>query len=132
MVTTKLHYEAILHRLLTTSGVPALANLVARPALETATPEAAARIAPPDSPLAAAYWQYWSLPESQPMEVFKVQHDVIAALERKGNPVDTWQTLLVAATAYHAATDTCPFCGKGGPLHLPPEHQGMELSRGAT
>lgn len=132
MATTKLQSEAILHRLLTTSGVPALANLADRSTMETVTPEAAARIAPPDSPLAAAYWQYWSLPESQPMATFEAQYDVIAALERKGNQADTWQTLFKAASAYHAASGVCPFCRMRGELHLPGEYPVMELSGGAT
>ena len=131
MVTIKLHSEAILHRLLTTSGIPALANLVDQASrAAVASFEAGSRDIVLTTPLAAAYRRYWSLPESEPLTVFEATRDEITALERKADVRETWQTLLEAATAYHAETGLCPFCRNSGPLHLPSEQPELELLGG--
>ena len=131
MATIKLHSEVILRHLLTTSGIPALANLVDQASREVvASFEAGSRGILLATPLAAAYRYYWSLPESEPLIAFEAVRDEITALERKADARETWQTLLEAATAYHAETGRCPFCRERGPLHLPAEQPELELSGG--
>lgn len=80
--------------------------------------------------LAAAYRRLWGLSETEVRDKAleaRVRGD-ITRLEVQGNPAVSWLTLRETATAYHAETGRCPFCGKAGPLHLPAEQISLELS----
>lgn len=85
------------------------------------------RLLQPDRTLAEAYRRYWSLPESEPIEVFQTAYKAIVTLESEANPQIAWRTLRAAATAWHAETGACPFCRERGELHLPAEQPELEL-----
>lgn len=78
--------------------------------------------------LADAYRRFWSLPESEPIEVFQAVRREIERLESKADPQTAWRTLRATATAFHAESGICPFCRQAGDLHLPAERIESELS----
>jgi len=79
--------------------------------------------------LADAYRRYWDLSETELDKAIEAAYrGDITRLEVQGNPALSWWTLRETATAYHAETGRCPFCGKAGPLHLPAEQISLELS----
>lgn len=80
-----------------------------------------------DPILADAYRRYWTLPETEPLEVFQSAYREIARLEAKGDPAVAWATLRETATGYHAETGVCPFCREPGSLHLPAKRPDMEM-----
>jgi hypothetical protein len=80
--------------------------------------------------LGVAYRRYWTLSETEPLEVFRQAYLEITSLEVAADPENAWRTLREAATAYHVETGRCPFCGKAGPLHLPADQFSMELRDG--
>lgn len=86
------------------------------------------RLLQPDPTLAQAYQQYWSLPESEPMETFKAAYVEIVRLEAQAEPLTAWRTLRDTATVFHAESGVCPFCKLPGELHLPSEQMNQELS----
>lgn len=140
--TSKLHYEAVLQKLLASSDLPALADLVGGVGTNMpGTPsemrdEGEARVQtaprkPTRAPnLAKAYRSYWILAESEPLDVFQAAYQEIAKLEAQTAPAVAWRTLREAASAYHAESGTCPFCREAGALHLPAEQITLELRRG--
>ena len=77
--------------------------------------------------LAATYQRYWTLPETEPMEVFRAAYREIVKQEAQADPRVAWRTLRDAATGYHTETGICPFCRERGELHLPAEQLAMEL-----
>ncbi len=140
MATMKLHPEAVLHRLLASSEIPALADLaggVNKEMPDTSSGmgeerEARAQAAPRKLPLATdlaeAYRSYWTLAEREPLERFRMLYRHIIRLESATDPRVAWRTMREAATAFHTETKICPFCKESGPLHLPAERPEMELS----
>lgn len=84
---------------------------------------------PPDATLSGAYRRYWSLPESESMEVFQAAYAEIVRLEAQADPQTAWRTLREAAMAWHAESGICPFCRHAGELHLPAQEVERELSR---
>lgn len=80
------------------------------------------RLLQPDRTLAAAYRQYWSLPESEPMTAFQSLHREIDILERQVGADTAWRTLEEAAKTWYQETGACPFCKLAGVFHL--EHMG--------
>lgn len=110
------------------SGSPIPEKVVtAATAATGSSPECA--VAPHE--LAAAYRRYWSLPETEPLEVFQAAYREITRLEGAAHSETAWHTLREAATAYHAETGLCPFCRNLGPLHLPAEQISLELAYGS-
>ncbi|MDE2483862.1 MAG: hypothetical protein KGL32_01250 [candidate division NC10 bacterium] len=87
------------------------------------------RLLQPDPTLAEAYRRYWSLPESESMEVFQAAYREIIRLEAQADPQTAWRTLREAAAAWHTETGVCPFCRELGELHLPAQEMERELSR---
>lgn len=86
------------------------------------------RLLQPDRTLADAYWRYWTLPETEPLEVFQAAYKEIVKLEAQADPQTAWRTLRETAKVFHAETGTCPFCREVGDLHLPEEQLELELS----
>lgn len=84
-------------------------------------------IAIPYATLAQAYRRYWTLPESESMEVFQAAKAEIARLEAQAEPLTAWRTLRETATVFHAESGVCPFCRQPGELHLPAETPQLEL-----
>ena len=80
--------------------------------------------------LGTAYRRYRSMPESEPLETFRVAYREIAGLEAQATPETAWRILRETATAFHAETGICPFCRIPGPLHLPADQLSMELRDG--
>jgi hypothetical protein len=81
-----------------------------------------------DAELTQAYRRFWTLPETEPLEVLQAAYLEIVRLETQGPPGVVWRTLREAAAAVHAETGRCPFCQIVGPLHLPAEQIELELS----
>lgn len=80
--------------------------------------------------LALAYPHYWTLTETEPMEVFRAAYLEIARLEAQLAPEVAWHTLRAAAAAHHGKTGVCPFCRERGDLHLAAGQLALELSGG--
>lgn len=82
--------------------------------------------------LAGAYRRYWTLPETEPMEVFQAAHKEIVRLEAQAEPQTAWRTLRATATIFHAESGICPFCREHGALHFPAERLELELRATVT
>lgn len=81
-----------------------------------------------DAELTSAYRHYWTLPETEPVEIFSLAYQQVRELEAHAPQGVAWRTLRETASAFHAEMGVCPFCRERGPLHLPAEQISMELS----
>ena len=77
--------------------------------------------------LVDAYQCYWTLAETESLDLYRSAYRKIVRLESQADPMVAWQTLREAAMTYHAETRICPFCGARGVLHLPAEQLETEL-----
>lgn len=74
----------------------------------------------PEAVLAAAYRQFWTTPETEPLAVFTAILAEIETLESRLDPVAVVRILEAEAQRFHQATDRCPHCRQAGPLHNEP------------
>jgi hypothetical protein len=80
---------------------------------------------PSDLALSQAYRQYWTTPESAPMETFTAILAEIGTLEGQLDPSRAIATLEQSAQSFHRETGICPYCRLVGPLHHGTEgHEG--------